>query len=600
MLFFTEMWERFSFYGMRALLTLYMTIQLFEHLQDPEKKVAAFGIYAAYGALVYATPFIGGIIADKFLGYKKSVLFGSVFMAIGHFVMAVENEFWLYIALSFLIIGNGFFKPNISSMVGGLYAPGDSRRDGGFTIFYMGINLGAMLSPLLCGYLGERYGWHWGFGLAGVGMLLGLLVFGNGQKKLENNGEPPNPELLAKKIGGLLSIEHFIYMCTLASVIVFAVLVRHYELMSYVLTPFAIGIVLLLLVKALRSDAIVRDRLLVILILLFFTTLFWSFFEQAGSSITLFTNENVDRSILGISIPASLFQSVNPFFILILAPLFSYTWTRLSANNLEPSTPLKFAIGLFLLGLGFVGFYAGNNFISFNEITLGNGTGLSVAKAATVPLFFLLQGYLLHTMGELCLSPIGLSMVTKLSPKSNLAMVMGAWFLSSAMAHHVAGAIAQMTAEPEYESPIACANETVGSDVGHEDLYAFFSEVQDSILYTPSISVSDTVRLYSVVDAVREEHSGMPSISSAKLREASRVLVQKLHHNCEMLVQDVEEGGFIPKSDLEHASMQEKLSLMNLLQYNRVFLSLGMVAIVSSLLLLAMVPLIRKLMHGVN
>ena len=192
LLFFVEMWERFSFYGMRALLTLYLTLELFKNLQDPLKRSTAIGIYAAYGALVYATPFLGGLIADKFLGHKKSVIWGAILMALGHFVMAIESEFWLYIALAFLIMGNGFFKPNISSMIGGLYKDNDARRDGGFTIFYMGINLGAFLAPLVCGTIGELYGWHWGFGIAGIGMVLGLILFVFQKKMLLNNCEVPN------------------------------------------------------------------------------------------------------------------------------------------------------------------------------------------------------------------------------------------------------------------------------------------------------------------------------------------------------------------------------------------------------------------------
>ncbi|MFN3199106.1 MAG: peptide MFS transporter [Bradymonadia bacterium] len=444
MLFFAEMWERFSFYGMRALLTLYLTRQLFVDLSNEDAKAKAIGIYAAYGALVYATPFLGGIIADKLLGYKKSVMLGSVLMAIGHFVMAIENEFFLYIALSFLIIGNGFFKPNISSMVGGLYEEGDPRRDGGFTIFYMGINLGAFLAPLACGYIGETYGWFWGFGLAGIGMIAGLFVFGQGQGKLGENGDPPNRAKLKAPLVAGLSAELTIYVGAFVAVGAFALLVKYYELMSYVLTPFALGVLLIIIFTAVRSEPKERDRLFVVVLLLFFSTLFWAFFEQAGSSITLFTDMNVDR----MGIPASIFQSVNPIFIVMLAPLFSMMWTGMGRKGIEPSTPVKFGLGLLQLGAGFLIFVVGGTFVGVNDIEVmgPDGNPMTIA-AATVPVIFLILGYLLHTTGELCLSPVGLSMVTKLAPKRITAMVMGGWFLSSAMAHHIGGVIATLTAK---------------------------------------------------------------------------------------------------------------------------------------------------------
>ncbi len=438
MLFFAELWERFSFYGMRALLTLYLTVQLFKHLGDDEAKATAFGIYAAYGSLVYTTPFIGGILADKVLGFKRSTMLGAVLMAIGHFVMAIENEPMLYVALAFLIVGNGFFKPNISSMVGGLYKDGDSRRDGAFTIFYLGINIGAFLAPLTCGYLGETFGWSYGFGLAGIGMLAGLVVFGRGQDGLGANGDPSDPAMLAKW-------EKPVYAGSFAAVGLFAVMVWQYELMSAVLTPFVLLVLGYLVIKAVLMGGKERDRLLVIIILLFFTTVFWAFFEQAGSSLTLFTNSNVDRTMLGTEVKASMFQSVNPFFIMLLAFPFSYMWTELGKRGLEPNTPIKFGLGLAQLGLGFLVLAWSTGFVDVREISMVSGEDVVTVTAATVPVAFLLAGYFLHTTGELCLSPVGLSMVTKLAPKKMGAMVMGAWFLSSALAHHIAGIIAVMT-----------------------------------------------------------------------------------------------------------------------------------------------------------
>lgn len=434
MLFFSELWERFSFYGMRALLTLYLAQELFLNLGEESAKDTAFGIFAAYGALVYATPLLGGILADQVMGQKRATMLGAVLMAIGHFVMAIENEFFLYVALAFLIVGNGFFKPNISTMVGGLYKQGDPRRDVGFTIFYMGINTGAFLAPLLCGYLGETYGWSWGFGLAGVGMLVGLAVFGRGQGALGENGDPPDDERYKK-------YAPFVVVGAFLSVGLFAVLVWQYKLMSYILTPFVIAVVLFLLVEAFRRGGEERDRLLVVLILLFFMTVFWAFFEQAGSSLTLFTDGNVDRTIAGQELKASMFTSANAFFVMLLALPFSYLWAVMGKHNIEPSTPVKFAAGLALLGFGFLLLGWSDGFASVREVTVAD----QAVTAATVPLIFLIGGYFFHTVGELCLSPVGLSMVTKLAPKNITAMVMGAWFMSSAVAHHIAGIIAKLT-----------------------------------------------------------------------------------------------------------------------------------------------------------
>lgn len=433
MLFFAEMWERFSFYGMRSLLTLYLTLSLFKDIQDPEKSAMAYGIYGVYGALVYATPFLGGLIADRILGFQKTVMLGAVLMAVGHFVMAIETEFFLYLALAFLIVGNGFFKPNISSMVGGLYAEDDPRRDAGFTIFYMGINLGALAAPLLCGFIGETYGWFYGFGLAGIGMLIGLFVFGNGRKKLEDNGLPPNIEKLKEKVAGITR-ETWVYILGTLSVGLFALMVRNYEItLRYILEPFSILVILSLFVMSFKLEKVHKQRLWVVLVLLAFNVVFWAFFEQAGSSLTLFTNSNVDRSIFGWEIPASTFQSVNPSFIVLLAPLFSKLWVNLAKKGKDPSVAVKMGLGIIQLGIGFLILVAGVQFM---------GVG---AVAALVPLIFLIMGYLLHTTGELCLSPVGLSMVTKLAQKKMVAMIMGGWFLSVALGHALASVIASST-----------------------------------------------------------------------------------------------------------------------------------------------------------
>ncbi len=434
-LFFAELWERFSFYGMRALLVLYMTQSLFENMATEAADEKAYGIYGAYGALVYGTPAIGGMLADRFLGYRKAIMFGAILMALGHFTMIFENLYFFYSALALLIIGNGFFKPNISSLLGKLYEDQDPRRDAGFTIFYMGINVGAFLAPLTCGSIGELYGWHYGFGLAGLGMLLGLVVFWRGMGQMEGQGLPPNPDKLKKKIFLGLNLEQLIITGSLLVIPLFALIVNQNDTVSYILGILGAIILGILIFEAVwKQDKVGGQRIWVIIILAFFHTLFWAFFEQAGSSISLFTERNVDRVIMGDEIPTSTFQSVNPAFIILLAPLFSILWVKLRYIRIEPYTPVKFALGILQLGLGFGVFVIGAHYFA-------GSNGL-------VPIMVLIVGYLLHTTGELCLSPVGLSMITKLSPARIVGFVMGAWFLSISFAHNIASFVASLTSVP--------------------------------------------------------------------------------------------------------------------------------------------------------
>lgn len=431
-LFFAEMWERFSFYGMRALLTLYLIKDYYAHLENNEE--VAYGIYAAYGALVYLTPLIGGYLADKFIGYRKSIIFGGILMAMGHFFMALPTDFFFYGALGLLIMGNGFFKPNISTLVGSLYEEGDVKRDGGFTIFYMGINLGAMIAPLFCGYLGEVYGWHYGFGAAGVGMLAGLLVFWKGinANVLGDRGLQP-VEYINKKIAGL-STSNFIYVLGFLAVPMFAYLIildTQSEVLGDVLKvvgALVLGYVGYIIYdyKVVQKDQQSGDRLIAIMILAVFCTIFWACFEQAGSSITVWA----DKCVNLVGMNASQTNAINPFYIVLLAIPFSWIWTKLGGLNKNPNTPIKFALGIFQLGLGFLIFASTAHFI--------DATG-------KVPFLFVFLGYFLITTGELFLSPIGLSKVTELAPKKIVAFMMGVWFLSSTFAHYISGMIAKLT-----------------------------------------------------------------------------------------------------------------------------------------------------------
>ncbi len=467
-LFFTEMWERYSYYGMRALLILFMTRQML--YGDSH----AYGIYAAFTALVYATPFIGGVIADQILGYRKSIMLGGILMALGLFSMTISSEIFFYGGLSFIIIGNGFFKPNISSMVGKLYGHNDARRDGGFTIFYMGINLGAFFSPLTCGLLGEIYGWHYGFGLAGIGMIVGLLVFSRAKKNFApDNGTPPNPVSLTKPRFAGLSQEVLIYLGIFSFVPLIGILLMNYHLMNYFLTPFVVAVFVGLVVMSVRMGKVERERIWVIIILAFFSITFWAFFEQAGSSITLFTDMNVNREIFGITIPTSVFQSVNPLFIILLAPIFSSLWIALSKRNREPNTSVKFSMGLFNLGLG------------FGVLVIGSMLAGDDGKVSMLFLFF---GYMLHTMGELCLSPVGLSMVTRLAPARLVSMVMGAWFLSMALAQHLGGTIANLTSTQRFMETGLSYEAKAGFE-GEDDMVirSYYIEGADTLYSDPLV-----------------------------------------------------------------------------------------------------------------
>jgi POT family proton-dependent oligopeptide transporter len=591
-LFFAEMWERFSYYGMRALLVFYM-MKGFLGMGDGQ----AYAVYGAYTALVYATPFIGGMLADRILGARRAVVLGGLLMAAGHLVMTVETEGAFYTALALIILGNGFFKPNISNIVGALYPAGSGKRDGGFTVFYMGINLGAAMSPLLCGYVGETFGWHYGFGLATLGMLVGLAVFvapvgltralvllgalgaaaglvviplmGDGSPWMTainalvavalliagalaftalgrgglpaEAGAPKDPARLSAPafpglrenampyylamVAGTMLLQHVvpagsheawllvsagaalltlpwvssrnaIYVCVAAAVPIVALLVQRGEIAGLLLAVFGVVALGSLVLEAARSEKVERQRLFVVLILMFFSMLFWAFFEQAGSSVNNFTDRNVDRvsegtrvtaeqvgqtvqveltqeligypvngapltldglealrkaaetkpAIIalplterhvgmglareGAELPATVFQAANPIFIMFLGLAFTALWGLLARRRIEPSVPVKFALGLVQLGLGFLAFWQGAE---------------TADARGMVWLGWLLLGYLLHTTGELCISPVGLSMVVRLSPKRIVSTVMGAWFLATAFSNYLAGLIATLT-----------------------------------------------------------------------------------------------------------------------------------------------------------
>ena len=436
-LFFAEMWERFSFYGMRALLMLYLVQDFMRDLENKEE--VSYGVFAAYGALVYLTPLIGGYIADNFIGYRKSILFGGVLMALGHFFMAFPTDFFFYGALGLLIMGNGFFKPNISTLVGSMYEDKDPRRDSGFTVFYMGINLGAMIAPLFCGYLGEVYGWHYGFGAAGIGMLAGLVVFWKGIKDgvLLDKGLQPL-KYVEKKIYGL-KIDKIVYILSILAVPIFAYLIlleTKSPMLGSVLSivgiaAFGYVIYLILDYRIRQKDKVSADRLTAIMILVIFLTVFWACFEQAGSSLTIW----VEKCVRLVGINAAQSNAINPAYIVLLAIPFSWLWTKLGTIHRNPNTRVKFGLGILQLGLGFLVFASSVYF---------------VGEDGKVPLLLVFLGYLLVTTGELFLSPIGLSKVTQLAPKKIVSFMMGVWCLSSTFAHYISGELAKMTTKEYY------------------------------------------------------------------------------------------------------------------------------------------------------
>jgi POT family proton-dependent oligopeptide transporter len=430
-LFYAEMWERFSYYGMRALLILYLTKWwLFD---DGKSNL----IYGAYTSLVYITPVLGGWLADRYLGQRKAVLFGGILLAFGHLLMAVEgqggvvdplvkqadpaiNVFWL--ALSFIIVGSGFLNANISVIVGQLYRLTDIRRDGAYTIFYMGVNVGSALGTILVGYLGETIGWAYGFGLAGIGMVCGLIIFVLGKPALRGRGEPPDPvRLKARPMG--VSVEAVLYAVGFAAVVAIWLLIQYQNVIGTLLLVSGVVLLLYVLVEAFRHDRETRDRLLVVLFLILLEPVFWGIYEQSGGSFNLFTDRFVDRG----GVPTSLFQSINPIYIVALGPLFAWLWTALGKRGLEPSTPAKFGLGLVQVGLSFLVLVWGAEMMG----------GLKVAAI----LVFLL--YLLQTTGELCLSPVGLSAMNRLAPRYMASLIMGAWFFATAGGEFVAGKIGE-------------------------------------------------------------------------------------------------------------------------------------------------------------
>lgn len=442
-LFVTEMWERFSYYGMRAIFMLFLTKALLLSGKD------ASNIYGSFTGLVYLTPLIGGYISDRYWGNRRSIFIGGILMAIGQILLfmsgnslgsAISNPLMLG-GLTMLIIGNGFFKPNISTMVGQLYPKNDGRLDGAFTIFYMGINLGALIAPLVCGYFGDTddiNDFKWGFLAAGVGMIISVITFELTKNKYivdpEGNpvGLPPTASKARQEDKSVTTPVNFGKLGIIVGTGLVLMLLFYYQfgmdiIGSFIFTCSIAVPAIIITDSSLQKNE--KERIWVIFILAFFVIFFWSAFEQAGASLTIFADQQTDRSIGGWEMPASWFQSINPFGIILLAPLFSGLWVSMSRKKIEPSSPLKMAMGLGLLCLGYVVIAVGVN---------------GVDSSTKISMWWLISLYALHTMGELCLSPIGLSMVSKLAPIRFSSLLMGTWFLANAAANKLAGSLSAL------------------------------------------------------------------------------------------------------------------------------------------------------------
>jgi POT family proton-dependent oligopeptide transporter len=438
-LFFTEMWERFSYYGMRAILVLYLT-----SLTNSENSGLgwtsdnALALYGWYTMLVYVMSIPGGIIADKWLGQKMSVLVGGILLVFGHGILVIEEMWAFYSGLGFIVLGVGMLKPNISTMVGGLYQEGDIRRDKGFTIFYIGINIGAFLSGLVVGTIGEIYGWHYGFGLAGIGMLLGLLVYIFGQKylihvgnpnKISKNKDEASYRDLVKRL--LISpLQLGIYITLILTSIYFWISIDGNDGWAYGLLFIFISSVvamMMMIYKDLKTQ-VSKDRFIVILLSFLLIIVFWGAFEQAGGLMNIYANEKTDRLIMGLTVPATWFQSLNPFYIVIFGTIVASFWAKRKLKGKEASSIFKMAMGLIIMGLGFV-------FMSFASIQF-EAQGQSA-------MYWLVLAYLFHTIGELSTSPVALSFITKLAPLKYASLMMGAYFAATGLGNKVSGILGE-------------------------------------------------------------------------------------------------------------------------------------------------------------
>ena len=633
-LFMAEMWERFCYYGMRTLLTLFLVKSLLKG--DAEASL----IYGAYTALVYAAPVLGGRMADSYLGYRYAIMLGAVLMAIGEFLMVAGTDMFgldaglreslMLIGMGGLIVGNGYFKANISTIVGKLYNDGDPRRDSGFTIFYIGINIGALLATTVVAFVGETYGFEYGFGLAGIGMLMGLFIFWGGREKYSH---VPNIDITEAGREKWLGMERWktITVLSLLLIPLSYVLISQNEILQYLLLGIFVLVAYQLIASGIKEGKIWRDRMIALVIMMIVNVVFWSFFEQAGTSLTLFADRNVTREIFGWAMPASMTQFFNPFFIVTFGSLFTWMWMKLNQIGKNPSIPMKFSLGLLQLGAGFLVTVIGYQFL--DESTYA------------VPLLTLVFLYMLHTTGELFVSPIGLSMVTKLAPKKISGTAMGGWFLSFAMANFLAGQIAAITgAESHDEEPadfrkttITKAlddNQGVGSfndwthlvypDVETNEIpqnvdMITYNNYQQWAVFATAFMENWTVSEYFEESAAQsvdykdisqwlneenwaELNESLKVINEWDSEEFNNVDFGSFMYYSKPSAEEIAEAGLTLDTPLRDAYSQhvKSVSKQSLDKYTNIFKMLGLFAIGIALILALFRKPINRLMHGVE
>lgn len=432
LLFFTELWERFGFYTLQTIIILYMSKGLL--MPDAEANI----LYAAFSGLLYLTPVVGGYLADRYLGFQRAIIFGGILFIIGYTLAAMPGKQMFFLGLSVIICANGFFKPNVSSLVGELYKKNDPRRDGGFTIFYMGINIGALIPPVIAGALVTRYGWHSGFALAAIGMLIGQLVFQLGRKQLNGAGFYP------KKNKRHIPLKSYFYAILFSSVLI-AIVLFQYALQHPVTTNEIIDVVgaILILVVAFvlyKQPMHERKRMFAALMLIIISIAFWSLYNQQFTSLMFFADRNMYQHFLGIPFDAEATQFFNPFFIIALSPILSRFWIRMDGKGLNPSTQMKFFLGVLMVSLAFL-------LLAFATRYFGHDGQISP--------WWLCASYLLQTVGELLISPIGLAMITVLCPEGFIGMMMGVWFFAQTLSFSVGAVLANIAAVPEHLSAAA-------------------------------------------------------------------------------------------------------------------------------------------------
>ncbi len=432
LLFFTELWERFGFYTVQAIIILYMTKALL--MQDQQANL----LYATFSALLYLTPTLGGYLADRYLGFQRAIVLGGLLFIVAYLLSAFKNQTLFFIGLSLQICANGLFKPNVSSIVGELYKENDPRRDGGFTIFYMGINIGALIPPLIAGLLVAKFGWHAGFILAALGMAIGQIIFIFGKKYLHNAGRYPRAPHAKRNLGMQF---YLLLFAGIAAVVALCQIAFHYPAITNIIVEVTAGVILLVVLFFLIKEPVAqRKKMFASLILIVISIAFWSLYNQAFTSLTLFADRNMSHHMLGFPIDAEATQFFNPFFIITLSPLLSRLWIRMDHLEVNPSIQMKFALGLIFTCGGFL-------LLAFAAQFLGENGMVSP--------WWLCLSYLFQTIGELLISPIGLAMITVLCPKHLVGMMMGVWFFSQAASFAIGGTIANLAAVPEHLSATA-------------------------------------------------------------------------------------------------------------------------------------------------